>query len=245
MAGNPAFLVRKWHRWLSLIIGIQALLWLVSGLYMVVVDLDYIHGDHLVRNMAVPLSADDAPLLPIAEVRARYPEATQIKLEPWLGNPHYRISSALGNHLIDARTGAPRSPLSEADAIAVARYHYAGQGDIISARLLSVEQERPSEIQARPLPLWQIRFDDFGATTFYVAPDQGQLVTRRHRFWRIFDFLWMFHIMDYEERADVNNNLLRVAATLGTLMAAFGLGLVFFSFRNGRTRPSGSAGRPS
>jgi uncharacterized iron-regulated membrane protein len=58
---NIAFRVRQWHKWLSLIIGAQVMLWLATGVYMVVINLDFIHGDHLVQNMAATLGADYEP----------------------------------------------------------------------------------------------------------------------------------------------------------------------------------------
>jgi hypothetical protein len=48
--------------------------------------------------------------------------------------------------------------------------------------------------------------------------------------WRWFDFLWMFHIMDYETRDDVNNNLLRVASATGLAFALSGIWLLLYSF---------------
>ena len=58
----------------------------------------------------------------------------------------------------------------------------------------------------------------------------GELISRRHALWRVFDFAWMLHIMDYDERTDVNNPLLRVA-TWGTFaMAATGAWLLIWSF---------------
>ena len=41
---------RKFHRWLMLFLGIQFLIWSISGAYMVIFDIDYIHGDSLVVN---------------------------------------------------------------------------------------------------------------------------------------------------------------------------------------------------
>ncbi|MFT5138908.1 MAG: hypothetical protein ACI9CB_000537 [Rhodothermales bacterium] len=226
-----AFTVRKYHKWLSLVIGIQALLWLASGVYMVVVNLDFIHGDHLVKNEQVLLPADTHPEVTFTDIQATYPDATSITLKQWIGEPHYQVLGSNSALLVDAVTGQLRSPLSEADAIAVALYHYAGEGRVTDAQLFGPGAVPPSEIQTRPLPLWQINFDDFGNTSFYVSPDLGNLVTRRHTFWRIFDFVWMLHIMDYQDRSDVNNNLFRVAATLGVTMSIFGMWLLYFSFR--------------
>tara|TARA_R100000656_G_scaffold94217_1_gene68218 strand:- start:193 stop:333 length:141 start_codon:yes stop_codon:yes gene_type:complete len=40
---------RVWHRWLSLIVGLQLVVWSISGAYMVYFDLSFIHGNHLVK----------------------------------------------------------------------------------------------------------------------------------------------------------------------------------------------------
>ena len=54
-------LARKTHKWLGLFIGLQVVIWSLSGLYMTVVHIDTIHGDHLVRATA-PASTDAANL---------------------------------------------------------------------------------------------------------------------------------------------------------------------------------------
>ena len=99
-------------------------LWLASGVYMVVVDLDFIHGDHLVKNMNDPLPSDTSDLVSFVDIQSQFPQVQEIVLATWMGSPHYRISASSGDHLVDAKTGVLHSPLSEADAIAVAKYHY-------------------------------------------------------------------------------------------------------------------------
>lgn len=225
-----SFRIRQWHKWLSLFIGVQVMIWLASGLYMVVMDLDFIHGDHLVQNMSDTIADGYTPNLGFADILADFPGANEIVLESWIGQPFYRVYAPAESHLVDAQTGTERSPLGKADAIAVARYHYTRSGEVISATLLEDDAEAPTEIQSRKLPLWRIDFKDAGSTSFYVAPNDGTLVTRRHTYWRIFDFAWMLHIMDYEERANVNNNLLRVAAGLGLVLSILGMWLLWFSF---------------
>ena len=100
--------------------------------------------------------------------------------------------------------------------------------------MLVDQANAPSEIQGRKLPLWRIDFEDPGRTSFYVSPDDGALVTRRHDYWRIFDFVWMLHIMDYKDRADVNNTLLRAFAGLGLILSIAGIWLLWFSFKHRR-----------
>ena len=52
-------IARLGHRWLALLVGWQLTIWTLSGLYMAVVELDFIHGDSLVRNLSPPLRLDD------------------------------------------------------------------------------------------------------------------------------------------------------------------------------------------
>ncbi|MDP9422061.1 MAG: hypothetical protein M3Q19_04365, partial [Pseudomonadota bacterium] len=60
---------RKTHKWLGLFIGIQVVIWSLSGLYMTAVHIDIIHGDHLVRTpkpqpIALSGLVEPASLLP-------------------------------------------------------------------------------------------------------------------------------------------------------------------------------------
>jgi hypothetical protein len=60
-----------------------------------------------------------------------------------------------------------------------------------------------------------VEFDHPSNTRVYVSVDRGLVTARRNQTWRVFDFLWMFHIMDYEARDDINNLLLRLLSIFG------------------------------
>jgi uncharacterized iron-regulated membrane protein len=230
---RPALLSRTLHKWLGLFVGLQLVLWTISGFYMVVVDLDFIHGDPLVRNLRNPLAAERAKVS-FAEVFRSHSQTTQITLKslPGFPAPVYEIARSSGKVLIDSSTGQQLSPLSEERIQLLARSYYAGKGALESVALIT--SNPPMEIQTRPLPLWRADFDDGLETSLYIHPDTGTLVTRRHRFWRWFDFVWMFHIMDYDTRTDMNNGLLRATTVLGLITALSGGWLLYFSFRRRR-----------
>lgn len=238
---NSARLSRLGHKWLALIVGVQLALWTVSGFYMVVVDLDFIHGDTLVRNERPPLVLP-ATTARLDELRREHAQIHDVVIRalPDDGSPVYEVSTAEGIVLVDAVTGRQLSPLQESRIKALARAYYAGDGAVKQVKLLSDPATKPLELQETPLPVWRVEFDDRFATTLYLHPDTGRLVTRRHRFWRWFDFLWSLHIMDYTTRTDVNNPLLRVATALGAVTAATGLWLTFhsFAFLQRRRRPA-------
>jgi hypothetical protein len=224
---KPAFWARRAHKWIALVIGVQALLWMVSGLYMTVISIDVIHGDHLAHTKAPPLTPN-ARLVDPGRLAERYPELERIRLKHFMGQQVYEIHHHGSASLVNAQSGETMSPLDEAAAKRLALSLYSGKAQLQSIALLA---EAPQEVANRPVPMWQVKFADRGETTLYLSPNTGELLAKRHSLWRWFDFLWMFHIMDYEERSDVNNTLLRVAASIGLIFALSGVWLLFYSFR--------------
>lgn len=231
---KASILARKIHKWVALIVGIQVLFWMLSGVYMTIVNIDFIHGDSLVRNLEETLPAIIPGLHPIADVVNRYPQAASVTLESRRALLYYVVRYEKATELVDAVTGRLASPISQDHVTALATYYYAGEGIVSDVVLLTDEEQKPQEIQSRSLPIWQVTFDDRIDTTFYLSPSTGEMLTRRHSFWRLYDFLWMFHIMDYENRSDINNNLIRVASFVGLMMALSGLWLLVHSLRGRR-----------
>ena len=231
---NKAFLAFKLHKWLGLLIGLQVLIWLSTGLYMVIVSLDFIHGDPLVKNMQQAIEVPTSTDLSVADLRTQFPAARSISLRSVMGKTLYTVSTAGERLLVDPATGAVVSPLDEQLARDIAVFHFNGDDPVIAATLIT--SDPPGEIGARRLPLWRIDFADRYSTTFYIDPDNGRLVTRRHQYWRIFDFLWMLHIMDYVDRDDVHNLVLKTAQIIGLTFVLTGFWLLYFRLKPRRKR---------
>ena len=236
-----AVIARNLHKWLGLFVGLQILIWLASGLYMVVVDIDFIHGDSLVKNMQQAIKVPASPALSINDLKTRYPEASRIGLQVVMGKTFYTVSTAGERYLFDPQNGQLASPLTEDTAKQIAIYHFNGKAPVIRTSL--IESNPPMEIQTRRLPLWRIDFDDRYSTSFYIDPYSGALATRRHLYWRIFDFLWMLHIMDYQERADAHNTLLKTAQVGGLIFAVSGVWLLLYSFPGRRSKKRQNKGQ--
>jgi hypothetical protein len=226
MAIRWPLVVRRVHKWLALFVGIQAVIWTATGMYMVAVHIDIIHGDHLVRQAPVtpmPMKGLVAP----AAIVAADPAAREVRLQRLLDRPVWRVEAKDGAYAVDARTGQRLAPVTEAEAREIARRIYTGEPKIVSARLLD---EAPLEMQTRKPPYWRVEFEGWNQPTIYISPTTGEMISRRHNLWRIFDFVWMLHIMDYDERSNVNNPLLRVATWSAVLMALAGAWLLYWSF---------------
>ncbi|MGY0531719.1 hypothetical protein [Stenotrophomonas sp. C-A] len=223
---KPAFWARRAHKWIGLVIGVQALLWMLSGVYMTVVPLEVIHGDHLAHVRGESL-APQRERVGADVLVTRYQGLQSFRLKKVLEREVYDVRRGKERFLVDAVSGERLPRLDRAAAVALAQSLYQGTGKVAGADWLT---DAPSEVKTRPVPMWAIHFADRGSTTLYLSPDSGELLARRHSLWRWFDFLWMFHIMDYEHRTDVNITLLRAASVIGLGFGLSGVWLLFYSF---------------
>ena len=218
-------IARKTHKWIGLFVGLQVVVWSLSGLYMTAVHIDIIHGDHLIRE-APPRAVDLSELRDPAALAAAA-GATGVRLA-WVGDrPAFVLATEAGERVLDAASGQPVAMPGESDIRAIARATYTGSEAIASAKLIS---EVPGEIRGRKPPLWRVEFDHWNKPTLYFSATTGELLSRRHELWRIFDFVWMLHIMDYDERENVNNLLLRIFTWGALAMVLSGAWLLLYAF---------------
>jgi len=63
----------------------------------------------------------------------------------------------------------------------------------------------------------------------YVSAETGKVESFRNNKWRVFDFLWMMHTMDYKSRDNFNNFLLRTFSLFGLVTVISGFALYFVS----------------
>jgi hypothetical protein len=199
---------------------------------MTVVHIDVIHGDHLVRP-APPLAIEARNLISPVVAARTVTAAEGVRLISLGGNPVYVVTNAAVLSLVDARSGRPVARPGPAAIRAIATAGYAGEGRLVDLSLL---EEVPAEIRGRKAPIWRAQFSGWNKPTLYFSPDTGELVSRRHELWRVFDFFWMLHIMDYEERENVNNPLLKVMTLLALATALAGAWLLFHAFPRKRRR---------
>lgn len=232
MRFRPHVLSRRIHKWLALVVGIQAVIWTLSGLYMTAVHIDLIHGDHFIR-VPEPKPLKAAELASPIAVAAALPGASSVKLSWFLERPVYIVKTGGGDRLADARTGAPLQPPSREQIRQAAEYWFTGDEKLVR---LSLINDIPGEIRGRKPPLWRADFDGWNQPTLYLSPATGELLSRRHELWRVFDFVWMLHIMDYETRDNVNNWLLRAFTALALVTVLSGAWLLWFAFPRRRRK---------
>lgn len=264
---SRTYAVRRVHRYLGVFIGIQFLLWTVGGLYFSWTDLDKVHGDHLLA--AAPQIPGDVGLASPAAVLSALRAGGQsvdsiasLELAQVLGAPVYRVrfwsAGEPRTRLADAATGQLRLALSQQEALRVAQARFAGNSQVKEVEYLTAANVGSHhEYREQPLPAWAVSFNHPSRATVYVPAEMGVVHRVRNDDWRIFDFLWMLHTMDYQGRDNFNNLLLRAFSVLGLLTT--GSGFLLFAgtsraYRNrvyarvtryGSTRTAAGADAPS
>ena len=77
---------------------------------------------------------------------------------------------------------------------------------------------------------WRVNFSDQANTSIYISESTGEILQRRNSFWRVRDFFWMLHIMDYSGRENFNNALVIGVALIALWLGISGFLLLFGSF---------------
>ena len=168
---------RKVHKYLSLAISVQLLLWTVSGIYFSFNKIEDVRGNQYLK----PVEIVEAPK----------------------GN---KISHEQAFEIVSDQTYLEPLILTE------------------------ISQEAPgSEYRGRDLPLYKIESSDETSENInvYVDPYSAKIVAIRSNQWRIWDFMWGIHIMDWNERDNIGNIFLKVFSILALLSALSGIYLFF------------------
>ena len=81
------------------------------------------------------------------------------------------------------------------------------------------------------MPLYKIETisEDSKEINVYVDPFSKEIVAVRSNQWRIWDFMWGIHIMDWDERDNIGNIFLKIFSILALLSALSGIYLFFTS----------------
>ncbi|UVI40193.1 PepSY domain-containing protein [Qipengyuania spongiae] len=91
----------------------------------------------------------------------------------------------------------------------------------------SVSLHEPVGTEFRgPFPAWQVTYADEASTRLYIDASSGTLGAARSDTWRLFDFIWGLHIMDWTERDRINSWWLLLFGIGGTIIALSGFVLL-------------------
>ena len=172
--------LRKFHRYISLLIAAQLFLWTISGIYFSFNKIENVRGEQY-RVAKKEVSTANNPQLE----RLDFGSAMQIIEE----------------------------------------------GTILQPQTIEIieEPKRGSEYRGRNLPLYKVvsLSNEGKEINVYQDPFTGEIVAIRSAQWRIWDLMWGLHIMDWVDRENIDNLLLKVFSFLALLTSISGITLFF------------------
>ena len=214
--------LRKIHKWVGLVIGVQFLVWAISGTAMALISMDEVAGgarsEHAEPAALPPASGwanvqrqlGDQPIMAVSLRALPSRQVIQVTTESGIG-------------LFDAGTGAPIN-IDRVSATAIARaMHPEGSSPSRVAPL----SELTLAVREHELPIWRADFADEKNSSYYVSGTTGELLERRNDSWRWWDFFWMLHNMDYAERTSFNHPLIITVGFAMAWLAVTGFWLLF------------------
>ena len=220
--------LKKLHKWVSLIIGLQVLLWLISGLVISILDPARVNGrEWMNTDSAGPIPLPAGALLEIDQLPDSLTDAAlAVSLSVVRGQSVYRIRTGDGEKLVNAVDGSV-IVIDKTAAQRIALKDFIGEGTVVS---VSAGSAPDLETRNHSGPYWKVQFSDDADTAIYISVSTGDVLERRNQYWRVRDFFWMLHIMDYQERQDFNNVLIIIVSLISIWLGLSGFILLFSSF---------------
>ena len=175
--------LRKFHKYISLVVSVQLLLWTISGIYFSFNKIENVRGEqYRIENKAPSLNQKE-----------------QTKM----------LSREEVKKIVSLKTTL--TPIQS---------------------LLIDEEVRGSEFRGRNLPLYKVisENEEGKKINVYVDPFSGEVSAIRSLQWRIWDFMWGIHIMDWVERDNIDNLWLKVFSFIALFTSLSGI-ILFFNRR--------------
>ena len=241
---------RTIHRYLSVVIGVQLLLWTASGLIFSWNPIAKVRGENLIsKPEQVDLSSIE--LISFSDLKVANEKILadtmieSVLIRDLLGTPVMEVAFSTPNlttehKIFDATNGKLLSPVDEKLAQQIAIADFAETADVRSVEYVTSAGSH-SEYRGKELPAYRVVMEHPTSTAIYVSPERGVVTTRRNNRWRVFDFFWMLHTMDYQGRDNFGHWLLRAFSVFGLTTVLSGYWLWWRTSRFRRKQPKSKA----
>lgn len=201
-------LLKKIHKWLSILVGLQLLIWLSTGLYFNLMDHQKASGNQY-RQAAASAQVNINQLIEPQVVLLKSKPAVSIKQISLLQTPYYLLTHEKGLYrhhhnrysLVDAYSGRPVI-IDKIMASELAQASYKGLADISRVIKMSPPYD---DIAREQNNVWQINYADDVNTSVYIDAGSGRVVKHSNDDKRFADLFFMLHFMDYGAEGSFNN----------------------------------------
>jgi uncharacterized iron-regulated membrane protein len=226
--------IYKIHKWLAVSVGGFFLVWLISGIVMILprlsADPEGPPISDVIDMKKVSLSAQEA-VTKLTTQLGEVPQVREVSLKRIADNDVYEVLTAShGPHLIDARFGEPFR-ITAQGAEAIAKRRVAPGAGVLQIELLS---RREFTYREGPLPVYRIVFEQDPSVLYYVSVRDGT-VSRSDRESRIRSAIASMHTLEpvklLMEREAFRKGLLLLSSLIGIAAVGTGFYLAWPSLR--------------
>ena len=190
-----------------------------QGIYFAFNKIELIRGEQYLLN-------EDVSNLDLTEIKGTFnTKSINIvkRLDKWIlrleGETQVYYRALNGEELME---------LNELEAIEIVRQ----KTSLIPLKAVKINsQSRGSEFRGRKLPLYKVSTESEDNINVYVGAMSGEIAAIRSDSWRTWDFMWGAHIIDYRDRDNIDNFLLKVLSILALISALSGIALFFKTFK--------------
>ena len=210
-------IIRKTHSYLSFFISLQLLLWTVSGIYFAFNKIEYVRGEQYRNAIVSNFKVDDLNL--------NLDNVGEISIKKRLNQNIIIVKTTSGNRYLD-EFGMDLNKLSKDQVSEIVKNNTSLKPYLVE---IVTEDKRGSEYRGRKLPIYRAvtKNSKDKDINVYVDPYSGEILSIRSKQWRIWDLMWGFHIMDWVDRDNIDNILLKIFSILALISSITGL-LIFF-----------------
>ena len=191
---------RNLHRYLSIFVSIQLLLWTISGIYFAYNKIELVRGEQY-----------------------RLPKNVEYRIFDRLGTSIIETIQYGEKSYKTYPEGNVIKPLTKEEAIKIT----AQKTTLNPLEVSLVTEIYPGAEYRGTLPVYKVKTDTKDDINVYVGYMTGDIGSIRSDSWRIWDLMWSLHIMDYRERDNINNILLQILSILALVTSISGITLFF------------------
>lgn len=214
--------LRRIHKWIGLVIGLQFLIWAISGATMALLDMETVAGGPKAELPAAALPTSTQAWSEVSKALAGE-HITRLTIRTLPQGAVFAATTSEGVRLFDAVDGKP-AQVDKGVATSVA---VAAHPDRAAVTRVVPMNELDLAVREHELPIWRVDFGDEINSSYYVSGTTGEVLERRNDTWRLWDFVWMLHNMDYAERTSFNHPLIITVGFAMAWLAVTGFWLLF------------------
>ncbi|MGZ9899754.1 PepSY domain-containing protein [Shewanella gaetbuli] len=234
---------KKIHKWMSVIVGLQLIIWLITGLFFNLMDHQKAAGRLHYSAPATQQIVNYQNLIEPKQILHQYPDVVELTTTVILNQPYYllNVNKGLYAHfandyrLVNAQTGQI-AELTETMVNHIALATLLLDEAESAATIINTQLLYPpiADFLKQQNPTWQVLINNDAETRIYIEAVSGRVIGHSDKHKQFADVFFMLHFMDYAQVGSFNNWPMIAMSFFVLWLSISGFFLVVTSLRKGK-----------